>query len=330
MRRSFTFVPCSNFVTTAVAKARFNWYNIRKTTDNPKYGEIDYFKNEALKLEPRPGYIDRLGEVWSLMIAVSRDVFFKRDDNLIKHDGNYGLPQVDLSQPKAEYEGIAAAPEPVKKIFSIAYGERKDLTFQWKRKLMDKVRCNELDDESYEARIAKHTALIRHWTMLLHDMEKKPGWLRDAIYISINHRRKLLRLLREQDEASFQRVLKDLNIAYHVEPLPEDKPLQTRKGWVEYIIKEKVDIIKETKLREFHEELKKRQNAFLRQKEKLLSEFDAEEKRIRSELDSLKDEDDKILIPVGRYVGHTIDEVSENVMHDYYYRPVKGSAVSST
>ncbi|KRY04099.1 28S ribosomal protein S15, mitochondrial, partial [Trichinella spiralis] len=45
------------------------------------------------------------------------------------------------------------------------------LTFQWKRALMNKVRQNELDTSSLEVRIAKHTALIRHWSKLLSEMK---------------------------------------------------------------------------------------------------------------------------------------------------------------
>lgn len=63
---------------------------------------------------------------------------------------------------------------------------------------------------------------------------QKPMWLRSAIVNAIETRRKLLHKLREQNLDSFEKLLKELRIAYRVPPLVEDVPLQTRKGWVEH------------------------------------------------------------------------------------------------
>ncbi|KAL1245177.1 Small ribosomal subunit protein uS15m [Trichinella spiralis] len=153
---------------------RFKWYNIRRPAVDPKQADPTYYENLALSVPLAQGYIDRLGEIWFEMVSVSRDVNFKRDDSLIKHDSTHWLPHVDIKQPKAEYESVKAletAPDSVKKLFSIEFGRRKDLTFQWKRALMNKVRQNELDTSSLEVRIAKHTALIRHWSKLLSEMK---------------------------------------------------------------------------------------------------------------------------------------------------------------
>ncbi|XP_003372330.1 conserved hypothetical protein [Trichinella spiralis] len=117
--------------------------------------------------------------------------------------------------------------------------------------------------------------------------DQKPGWLRQSIYISINHRRKLLRLLREQDNESFENVLNQLKIAYYAPPLNEDLPLFTRKGWIEYIIRRKVEMIKEDKLRAHHEILKKRREIFLTEKEPLLAALNEEEKAILEELNAV-------------------------------------------
>lgn len=40
---------------------------------------------------------------------------------------------------------IFSAPESVKKIFSIEYGERKDLTEKWKNLIVESVMPNEID-----------------------------------------------------------------------------------------------------------------------------------------------------------------------------------------
>ncbi|KRY70557.1 Tyrosine-protein phosphatase corkscrew -like protein, partial [Trichinella pseudospiralis] len=153
---------------------RFKWNNIRRPATDTKQADPAYYENLALSVPLAQGYIERLGEIWFEMVSVSRDVNFKRDDFLIKHDSTHWLPHVDIKQPKAEYESVKAletAPESVKKLFSIEFGCRKDLTFQWKRSLMNKVRQNELDTSSLEVRIAKHTALIRHWSQLLSEMK---------------------------------------------------------------------------------------------------------------------------------------------------------------
>ncbi|KRY45076.1 28S ribosomal protein S15, mitochondrial, partial [Trichinella britovi] len=75
-----------------------------------------------------------------------------------------------LSVPLAQGY-IDSALDSVKKLFSIEFGRRKDLTFQWKRVLMNKVTRNELDISFLEFRIAKHRALIRHWSKLLSEMK---------------------------------------------------------------------------------------------------------------------------------------------------------------
>ncbi|KAL1238609.1 Small ribosomal subunit protein uS15m [Trichinella spiralis] len=153
--------------------------------------------------------------------------------------------------------------------------------------------------------------------------DQKPGWLRQSIYISINHRRKLLRLLREQDNESFENVLNQLKIAYYAPPLNEDLPLFTRKGWIEYIIRRKVEMIKEDKLRAHHEILKKKREIFLTEKEPLLAALNEEEKAILEELNAVVNQNSEPLKVAGEYAGHEIDQISENEMHSYYYMPNK-------
>ncbi|CDW57647.1 hypothetical protein TTRE_0000594001 [Trichuris trichiura] len=316
-------------VTCCMQLSRFKWYNIRKPSTNPRQADPDYFEKQALALEPSPGYTDRLADIWLEMVSVSRDVSFKRDDFFIQRDVKQWLPQLDLEKARAEYEDIAAlknAPNLVKKIFSVQYGQRKDSTFLWKRVLMNLVRQHDLDNNSLESRIARHTALIRHWTALLVEMKsvsyftKKPGWLRQAIYISINHRRKLLRLLREQNANSFESVLERLKIAYYTPPLPQDARPVTRKGWVEFIVRKKVEMIKEERLRLYHGELKARRE-FLASKRRLFEELETEERKIRGELAAIQTEEEPEFEVAGKTLGGTVDQITENSMLRYYYIP---------
>ncbi|KRY81209.1 28S ribosomal protein S15, mitochondrial [Trichinella pseudospiralis] len=139
---SFSWFVQSRFLSfSCFMHTRFKWYNIRRPATDTKQADPAYYENLALSVPLAQGYIERLGEIWFEMVSVSRDVNFKRDDFLIKHDSTHWLPHVDIKQPKAEYESVKAletAPESVKKLFSIEFGCRKDLTFQWKRSLMNK------------------------------------------------------------------------------------------------------------------------------------------------------------------------------------------------
>ncbi|KRX14995.1 28S ribosomal protein S15, mitochondrial [Trichinella nelsoni] len=129
---------------------RFKWYNIRRPAIDPQQADPTYYENFALSVPLAQGYIDRLGEIWFQMVSVSRHVSFKR-----AHDSTHWLPHVDIKQPKADIE----------------FGRRKDLTFQWKRALMNNGTQNELDIPLLEFRIAKQTAFICHWSKLLSEMK---------------------------------------------------------------------------------------------------------------------------------------------------------------
>uniref|UniRef100_A0A5S6QDT8 Small ribosomal subunit protein uS15m n=1 Tax=Trichuris muris TaxID=70415 RepID=A0A5S6QDT8_TRIMR len=324
MRYQAMYVQSRSLVVCCMRPGRFKWYNIRKPAADSRQAEPEYFEKQALALEPAPGYIDKLGAIWLEMVSVGRDVSFKRDDFFIQRDVKRWLPELDVEKPRAEYEYVKAlksAPETVQKIFSVQYGHRKDSTFLWKRMLISLVQQHDLDNESLEARIARHTALIRHWTTLLMQMKSKPGWLRQSIYISINHRRKLLRLLREQNVASFKSVLERLKIAYYTPPLPEDARPMTRKAWVEFIVRKKMELVKEERLRRYHEELKERQQKFLETKDHLFEDYEVEERKLRSELAVIRIEEENELEVVGKALDDTIDQVTESTMLQYYYLP---------
>ncbi|XP_003372605.1 conserved hypothetical protein [Trichinella spiralis] len=115
-----------------------------KSAVDPKQADPTCYGNLALSVPLAQGYIGRLGEIWLEMVSVSRDC--------------NALPYFSV-------------PDSVKKLFSIEFGRRKDLTFQWKRALMNNVTQNEVDISLLEFRIAKHTAFIRHWSKLLSEMK---------------------------------------------------------------------------------------------------------------------------------------------------------------
>ncbi|KHJ44500.1 hypothetical protein D918_05165 [Trichuris suis] len=174
MHYQATSAQSRRLVTCCMQLGRFKWYNIRKPSTNSQQADPEYFEKQALALQPLPGYTDKLVDIWLEMVSVSRDVTFKRDDFFIQRNVKQWLPELDIEKTRAEYEYIAAlknAPNLVKRIFTVQYGQRKDSTFLWKRALVNLVRQHDLDNESLESRIARHTALIRHWTALLVEMK---------------------------------------------------------------------------------------------------------------------------------------------------------------
>lgn len=177
--------------------------------------------------------MDALKHLWEEKIGSERELNMKASDRLIGQT-QYFLPDVDQSQPRLPYENLDAlreAPDAVKKIFSIEYGQRKDLTAAWKRDMIQSVNRHKYDNESLQMRskhtslppnltpnlVAWTTALIRHYTQLLDEERlrgpKRPKWLKHKIYLVIAYRRKLLRLLREQDLPEFEKVLETLKIS---------------------------------------------------------------------------------------------------------------------
>lgn len=78
----------------------------------------------------------------------------KASDNLIGQS-QYFLPDIDQSRPRLPYESLDVlrdAPESVKKIFSIEYGKRKDLTAAWKREMIRSVNRHKFDNDSLQMR----------------------------------------------------------------------------------------------------------------------------------------------------------------------------------
>jgi len=312
-------------------RGRWPFYNRHQAVTDPSRQDPHYFEKKAETLTIDKSYLDNLAKLYQEKVGSNRELLFKREDNLVQHDNKCWLPEIDASQPCLAYRNIDAlktAPESVKRIFSIEYGERKDLTDAWKDLIIGQVKKHPLDTKSLEARIARATALIRQWTLLIEDIAKKtpkrPTWLTIRLYEMINHRRKLMKLLRQEDEASFERLLQELKIAYHVPPLPEDEQARTRKAWSEAQIRRRVEAEKERRLNEFRQELATKRERFNAMKDKRLKELDLEEQSIRNKLQELTTIDGKVLDVKGTYQGRTIDCISEDKMHDnlFYHKKV--------
>lgn len=99
--------------------------------------------------------MDNLKFLWEEKIGSQRELVFKASDLLIGNKSDYGLPNIDKSQPRLPYKNVDIlknAPESVQKIFSVDMGERIDLTLVWKYELIKKVRISENDKSSLQTK----------------------------------------------------------------------------------------------------------------------------------------------------------------------------------
>uniref|UniRef100_A0A7E4W1G1 Small ribosomal subunit protein uS15m n=1 Tax=Panagrellus redivivus TaxID=6233 RepID=A0A7E4W1G1_PANRE len=308
-------------VSASTHRGRYNFYNKHKKVTDPRRADPDYFEKQAAKLPLDKNYLDALVLLWSEKVGSERELMMKASDKLIQHDGNYGLPELDKSKPRLAYEKVDAltdAPEAVKKVFSIDYGERRDLTDAWKRELVESVNKHQFDHNSLQAKIAWATALIRHWTMLVDHLQsknpKKPVWLTHRIFLMLGYRRKQLRLLREQDTAEFERVLDVLQIAYSVPKPPEH--IKTRKAWSEHQLRQRVEAEKERRLEELHEKLKIGRDEEVAKLDKHVSDLKSELSRIDDRLNAIAiAEGTQVAGVKGEYQVKLVEELSETVIH---------------
>jgi hypothetical protein len=315
---------------TSLQRGRTAFFNKHKKVTDPKKQDPDYFEKQAAKLPLDNHYLDALVLLWNDKIGSERELMMKATDKLIQHDGNYGLPDLDRTQPRLEFEAVDAlkdAPESVKKIFSIDFGERKDLTSAWKRELVESVNKHKFDENSLQSKIAWATSLIRNWTMLAEEIQakdpKKPVWLTHRIFLMLGYRRRMLRYLREQDTDEFERVLDVLKIAYHVPKQPEH--VKTRKAWSEHALKKRVEAEKERRLEELHEKLKEGRDQKVAEIDKSVEALKKELENINQRLENIAiTEGTKVAGVVGKYQPKLVEELSEHVLHSllfYHKRP---------
>jgi hypothetical protein len=325
--QSTAFGVARHFHTSSLLpKGRFTFYNIHKKVTDPARQDPDYFEKEAAKLPIDDHYLDALELLWKEKIGSERELTMKAADRMIGKGHQYALPDVDKTQPRLPYQtvdALATAPESVQKIFSIEYGQRKDLTAAWKSELISSVQRHHDDNESHQMKIAWATALIRHYNKLYEEkgiLNTAPRWLRQRIFLVAGYRRKLLRLLREQDSEEFEKVLSTLQIGYQVPKPPEH--VKTRKAWSEFQLKRRVQADKEKRLKELHESLLAIQDSRGKEIDNRLQELSDEEAKIHQRIGELDKLEGKITEVDGKYQPKIVEELTfSNVHSNLFYHP---------
>ncbi|VDK17414.1 unnamed protein product [Anisakis simplex] len=316
-----------------LSRARRPFFNKHKKVTDPARQDPLYFEKLASTLPLDEYYIDALGKLYAEKIGSEREVMMKGEDRLIGKQPEQWLPAIDKSNPRIAYahiDALTAAPESVKRIFSIEYGTRRDLTDAWKDVLIGQVKKHELDSESLEMRIGWLTSLIRHWSLLVDEINnkpRKPTWLTHRIFLMINFRRKLLRKLRETDSDAFEKVLSELKIAYYVPKLPEEMIEKRRKAWAEAQLKLRVDKEKEDRLRELHERFIADREKSEKEIDEELTKLEEEEKKLESRLKELDELQGRMPANIPKYQPSLIDCISERTIHSILFYHPKSSAV---
>ncbi|CAD5209637.1 unnamed protein product [Bursaphelenchus xylophilus] len=330
MSGSQTFRRCLH-LGLRLDKGRTQYYNKHMKVEDPKLQDPEYFDKIANSLPLDKTYIDSLKTLWVKKIGAERELMMKASDSLIgRSEGDYALPYVDITQPKLEYRNVDIlrdCPEEIKKIFSIEFGKRSDLTAVWKKAMVDDVKLDKYDSSSLQSKIALCTALIRHWTALVDELQlrdpKKPARLTTRIFLVLGYRRKLLRHLREQDFDAFEKILKDLKISYQVVKPPEHR--KTRKEWSEFKLKQRVEAEKEDRLEELRVSFEEKRLKRLPELENKMRELQNKENRVQKRIQELVAVEGNNVETNGIYEQQLIQELSEVVMHNqllYFDRPV--------
>ncbi|CAD5206646.1 unnamed protein product [Bursaphelenchus okinawaensis] len=318
----------------ALSKGRYQYYNKHLKVEDPKVQDPKYFDNIVDSLPLDKFYIDNLKNLWTKKIGYERELMMKASDKLIgRESGDYALPDVDKTKPRLSYRNVDAlrdAPESVKKIFSIDFGKRSDLSVVWKKEMVDQVKVNHYDKSSLQAKIALFTALIRHYTALVDELQsrnpKKPVFLTQKIFLLLGQRRKHLRFLREQDSEAFEKILADLKISFQIEKPPEHR--KTRKEWSEFKLKQRVEAEKEQMLEELREQFEEKRVSRIPELEKKLSELDQKEAQILNRINALNQIEGRNIKSNGTYEKQLVQEMSEVVMHNqllYFDAPAAGN-----
>lgn len=138
-------------------------------------------------------------------------------------DLTLSVGDVDCSQPKLGFEGLPEfenADDTVKKLFSLEFGTKADITDKIVDNLIAKVQDHPLDIQSLEVGIARYTVHIRngikHCLQFRNDKFNKVKLIKRIL-----KRRVLLRKLREYDIEKFNWLVNELQIHLRLDPKPK-------------------------------------------------------------------------------------------------------------
>jgi len=155
----------------------------------------------------------------------------------------------------------------VKKIFSIAFGTRKEQRDSLKDEFVGRVRRHPFDAESLEYRIAERTFFIRSLKEAYYQGHtRRNGRLKTFLLEAVDRRNKLLKQLGRQDAERYIFVKQQLDIDHTPFPLGKCFEKVTRKGELRRLTDEYATKLKGEKMEAYHDKLKVLQQQFVVEK----------------------------------------------------------------
>jgi len=189
--------------------------------------------------------------------------------------------EVDLAQPPVHLEGsqeLESAEEEVKRVLSLEFARRKDVTNKLKKTVVKNFQRHKLDMNSSEVNIAVCTVRIRnlqHYLINLWPYKNQP--VKNKLTYLIASRRKMLIALREEDYRKYEWILEKLNLFY--KPVPKyDHVEVSRRASIERLTDIWCQELKQNRLDKYKRKLEEEQPKFLRNKAAKLQHIMQEEK----------------------------------------------------
>jgi len=207
-------------------------------------------------------------------------------------DGS-GIPfaDIDMLRPRPEYAGGAAledAPPEVKRVLSLEFGRNKEVIEAYEGDLVRQVQRHKGDFSSLEVAITTLTIQIRnnqHQYTLLNPhgdttrgqqrLNRKLGHILKSM---VDHRRVLLRYLRERDYKRFEWLLEKLDLYYRPRPFFWERV--ERKKHLGRLVDLYCDEIKQHKLDEMRAKLDEESVTYLQEKAETLKWMLKEEREL--------------------------------------------------
>jgi len=177
--------------------------------------------------------------------------------------------EIDLSRAKkcfGETEQLQDAPDHIKKIFSLEFATRKELTETLRTEFLARVQRHPYDTTSFEYRIASATFLIRSLQQVFVGTNIRNKRLKACLVETIQHRNKLLKFLKRYDVDRYNFVKEQLEIVHEPFPLGIGHQPITRKGELRKLTAEYCKDLKEQKMKQLHDEFLQRQKEFEKEK----------------------------------------------------------------
>jgi len=232
---------------------------------------------------------------WKFKIHWNKPDYVYRYD--LRKTGDVPLEPVDISRPIPEVVPAAdrlAQSDPVtQKVLSLAYSAYSDRNRVHSKDLVDSVKRHRMDDDSVEARVARHTSSIRCLHVELEtvlDRINVVGWaagydttrrkgLRNMIRIHAARRHELLKDLRFMDYKRYEWLLGKLDVTFKNDVVFRHNI--ERRETIRRLFSEHRQRIHRSRRKELHEKMKEEHVSFLKEKVTKLRFVQKEEKELR-------------------------------------------------